>query len=341
MLFVEGLVEPRSRNRLGGWPLCCALCLIACKQQSAEPTPASSAEISADAQPATIDASAPLPSSSASADGADSGARAEQRKPDPERYAWLANDALTQPPAVGTLSQRFPPPPSYKRFPVEAGSFGAWLRDLPLAARGTPVLSYKGEQLQAGTDQYLGAVVAMDTSELQTSSDVVLRLNAEWKYSKGSEISFKSATGLDLPFARWLQGDRLKANGAAVAWIRNAKPAERSHAALRAYLEGVYTWANSTSLIAATTPVAPTEIQPGDFLVHTGKPNHVVVLLDIARNPKGKLVALLGRALSPAQSFHVLGLGLGETWYNIDPQSESLLTPGTQSFPWSNVRRLK
>ncbi len=344
MRFVDGLLEQRSRCPRSGWLLGCALSLVACQQQSSEPAPATSISAAAAGAPELASA-APSASTGAAQDAGslDAGAAkpAPPSAPDPKRYAWLGNETLKQPPAVTTLSQRFPPPPSYTRLPVEAGSFGEWLRDLPLAAPGTPVLNYKGEQVQAGSDQYLGAVVAMDTSELQTSTDLVIRLNAEWKYSQGTDVVFKSATGIDLPFARWLLGDRLKANGAAVNWIRNAKPAERSHAALRAYLEGVFTWANSTSLIASASPVAPSDIRPGDFLIHSGKPNHAVVLLDIARNPKGKLVALLGRALSPAQSFHVLGLGLGETWYNIDPHSESLLTPGTASFPWSSARRLR
>ena len=133
----------------------------------------------------------------------------------------------------------------------------------------------------------------------------------------------------------------LKAAGAAVGWIRNAKAVEKNHQSLRAFLDQVYTWANSTSLIAHTESVAPDDVQPGDFLIHSKKPSHVVMLLDIAKNPKGKLVALLGRSLNPAQSFHVLRLGLSETWYNIDPHSESLLTPGTVPFPWSNLRRMR
>lgn len=322
--------------------LLCAIGVAACNKSKPQPDPDPSAKASAEIVEAPPPSSAPVPAS-ASAAPAPTPTPEPPSGPDPKRYAWIANETLTQPKAVTTLGQRFPPPPSYERLAVKPGSFGEWLRGLPLAAPGTPVVSHKGEELVSGDDQYLGAVVAMDvgTNDLQTSSDMVLRLNAEWKFATDQDIEYKSATGLELPFSRWLAGDRLKAAGAAVAWIRNAKPAEKNHQQLRAFLDQVYTWANSTSLISHTESVSPGDIQPGDFLIHSKKPSHAVMLLDIAKNPKGKLVALLGRSLSPAQSFHVLRLGLSESWYNIDPESETLLTPGTDPFPWSNLRRLQ
>ncbi|MEZ4375566.1 MAG: DUF4846 domain-containing protein [Polyangiaceae bacterium] len=321
----------------------CALGVAACHKPQPDPDPTPSARASAQLAPSAAPSAEAPPSSEPSPSVAPAATAEAPSAPDPKRYAWLADDTLKYPKAVTTLSQRFPPPPSYERLPVKPGSFGEWLRGLPLAAPGTPVLSYKGEELVAGDNQYLGAVVAIDvgTNDLQTSSDMVLRLNAEWKFATDQDIEYKSATGLELPFSRWLAGDRLKAAGAAVAWVRNAKAAEKSHQQLRAFMDQVYTWANSTSLISHTDSVAPEDIQPGDFLIHSKKPSHVVVLLDIARNSKGKLVALLGRSLNPAQSFHVLRLGLNESWYNIDPQSESLLTPGTVPFPWSNLRRVR
>ncbi len=267
---------------------------------------------------------------------------APEPEPDAKRYPWLGNADLKRPEVSEALSARFPPPPSYQRVPVAEGSFGAWLRGLPLAPPGTPVVNHKGEEVVSGDDQYLGAVIALDvgTNDLQTSTDVLLRLDAEWRFSAGLPLDYRAATGLSMPFERWLRGDRLKPMGAAVVWIRNARPAEPSHAALRAYLDAVYTWANSTSLLAQSTVVPVAEMRPGDFLMHPGKPNHAVLLLDLAKNPSGEWVALLGRGLNPAQSFHVLRLGGSQTWFSLDPSAETLLTPGTDPFPWEQLRRL-
>jgi hypothetical protein len=134
---------------------------------------------------------------------------------------------------------------------VAAGSFGEWLRTLPLAAPGTPVKTFKGAIVSPGDDQYLGAVIAIDVGkiDLQQSPDAFIRLHAEWLWSQGSrDITYRGATGLDMPVARWARGERIDAQGAGVFWMLKGKPAELDHAEFRRYLNAVFTWANSTSL---------------------------------------------------------------------------------------------
>ena len=71
----------------------------------------------------------------------------------------IADESLQVLEVVDSLEARFAPPPGFRRVAVAAGSFGAWLRRLPLAAPGTPVLSYACSIILAPDDPHLGAGV--------------------------------------------------------------------------------------------------------------------------------------------------------------------------------------
>ncbi len=286
--------------------------------------------------------SAPSAKTSAAPPAPKASAEAPPDKPDPKRYAWLADDSLEVPKPVDTLYSRFKTPPGYERVQLPDDSFGAWLRHLPLAAPGTPVTSYKGDVVHDGKDQYLAAVVAIDVGkiDLQQSPDVVVRLHSEWLWSQGvKDIAYRGATGLDMPLARWARGERVVAEGRGVFWIVKAKPSEVDHAELRRYLDAVFTWANSTALAQQAQPVEPKDVTPGDFFVHLGSPGHAMVVLDIAEKPSGQKVALLGQALNPAQSIYVVRLGPATAWFSLRPESP-LITPYTEEFSWEGLRRL-
>ena len=240
-----------------------------------------------------------------------------------------------------TLAGRFPVPPGYERVAVEDGSFGAWLRQLPLEPEGSPVKSHAGDVVHPGDDQYVAGVVALDVGEgdLQQSPDVVIRLHAEWLWSRGAKnLSYKSATGLDMPLSRWAKGQRLIANGASVFWAQQGKAQELDRSEFRKYLSAVFTWANSTSLAQQSKVIGADELAAGDFFLHDGSPGHALVILDIAQ--KGSVrVALFGQALNPAQSIHVLRPGRATPWFSLRP-GEPVVTPFTSEFSWQGLRRL-
>lgn len=311
-------------------PLLLALLPAGCKKGSAStranPTVSASAEPVPSASTVTADpVPAPVPTA-----------------PDPKRYTWLDDKSIESPPAVDTLASRFATPSGATRVPVEAGSFGEWLRNLPLAAPGSPAKNYKGEVVYPGDDQYLGAVVAIDVGkiDLQQSPDVLIRLHAEWLFSQGNkDITYRGATGLDMPMSRWAKGERLDAQGASVFWALKGKPSEMDHAEFRRYLNGVFTWANSTSLAQQAEPVAAADLRPGDFFVHIGSPGHALIVLDVAKKPKGPPLALLGQALNPSENVFVLQLGKATAWFSLRAP-DPIITPHTKEFTWQGLRRL-
>lgn len=123
MLFVRALAA---------FPLCAAV-LVACEK----PTPHAGA--SADPQGASPSghAAAPGPSPAAAPAPPLAEATASTKTPlDPKRYPWL-EDGTKHPAAEGSLVDRFAAPAGFSRVKVAAGSFGEYLRTLPVAAPGT------------------------------------------------------------------------------------------------------------------------------------------------------------------------------------------------------------
>jgi hypothetical protein len=245
------------------------------------------------------------------------------------------------PPPAGALEDRFAPPPGFERVEVAPGSFGAWLRRLPLAPPDTSVVSYRGDVILPAGHENLAAVVDLDVGagDLQQCADSILRLHAEWLWSRGRrDMSYRAASGAPIPYARWARGDRVVAQGMAFAWKRSGRPDE-SHAGFRRYLDAVFMYANTGSLSRDARPVAASDLAPGDFVVQPGAPGHAVLVLDLARAPDGRRALLLGQGYMPAQSFHVLRSHRG-VWFVVEPTDEALATPFWPPFPWRTLRRL-
>ena len=253
-----------------------------------------------------------------------------------DRYRWLAADAR-----VERLNDRVRPPRGAARVAVAGDSFGAWLRGLPLRAPGTPVRSYRGEQLHAGDDRRIAAVVELDVGsrDLQQCADSVMRLDAEWRYAagRGDEIAYPIGHRQQLAWKRWASGQRPRVGDRdQVSWVDRARP-DASHRALREYLDIVFTWAGTESLADATRPVPRAELRAGDFFVVRGHPGHAVLVLDIAQDDRGHRWALIGQGFMPAQDFQVLAHD-GDPWFSLD--GDPVETPFWPAFSWTTLRRL-
>ena len=293
--------------------------------------------------PAEAGSASPAASSTAGANGAPGNVSSA---PDPHKYRWLGDDNLKFPKPVDTLEARFPTPPGYVRVTNAPGSFGEWLRGLPLAADGTAVVNNSGDAVFKADDDYVAAVAAIDVGagDLQQSSDAVVRLHAEWLWAsdKPDAISYRSASKLDMPFSRWAHGQRLIASGPNVFWVVKGKPKDPTYDDFRQYIDAVMLWTNNVSLATRSTHVAdPKDLQPGDFFLQVHGKGHAIVVLDLAEKPTGERVALLGQALqSPAQSFHVIRLGRATAWFSMRPPNP-VLTPRADEFSWDELERLE
>ena len=260
---------------------------------------------------------------------------------DTAAYPWHGDDSIDALPAVDSLQGRYPAPDGFERVELASDSFGAWLRGLPLAAPATPVRAHDGKQLYDLDDPRIAAVSTLDVGsrDLQQCADVVMRLHAEWRWHLGQvdDLAYPSGGG-PIPWSRYLRGETPVVVGNSFRW-RGGRPRQPIHAQFRRYLDQVFSWANTVSLARHATKPAPDEVRPGDFFVLPGSPGHTVLLLDIARAPDGRTVALIGQSYMPAQSFQVLRAASGRVWFELDA-GRDVATPFWRPFPWTALRRL-
>lgn len=238
---------------------------------------------------------------------------------EPKDYLWLEEQEPT-----ATITTEIPPPEGYERVEVQAESFANWLRHLPLKGEGTPVYLFDGRK--KGNQRAHFAVVDIDAGnrDLQQCADAVIRLRAEYLYSRGlySSIHFNFTSGDEAAFAKWAAGYRPKINGNKVQWVKNAGE-DSSYRNFRSYLTTVYIYAGTYSLSNELQLRNNSyEMRIGDVFIEGGFPGHAVIVVDMAENKQnGKKVFLLAQSFMPAQDIHVLknpnDAGLSP-WYDLD-----------------------
>lgn len=256
------------------------------------------------------------------------------------RYAWLPEGAKIRP-----LDSVFAPPPGFERVALEKGSFGAFLRELPLRPAGSPVRAYDGRVLHEADDPRIAAVAELDVSpqDVQQCADSVIRLHAEWKWSTGQQASvgYHFLSGDYATWPAYAAGQRPIPKGKGIELAQTGKTGS-DHAAYRKYLDMVFNYASTISLERkSSTPIDRADLAPGDFFVLPGGPGHAILILDVAVTPSGERVALLGQGFMPAQDFQVLvPPGAKGPWFSLS--GEDVDTPFWPApFPWSSLHRMK
>jgi hypothetical protein len=254
-------------------------------------------------------------------------------------YPWLNGGSAGR----DTIGSRFAAPRGYKRVAVRPGSFAAWLRHLPLKPAGARVHLHDG-RLKADQSVH-AAVVDLDIGrrDLQQCADAVMRLRAEYLYSRRryGAIAFNYTSGDRAAFTRWAEGWRPRIEGRRVRWVRRGRQGT-AYPNFRAYLISVFTYAGSYSLSRELTPVRnPADIRIGDAFVQGGFPGHAVIVVDMAvERTSGRKTFLLAQSFMPAQNLHVLknpARAGGGPWYAL-PTGTSLRTP-EWTFVLHHLRR--
>ena len=264
------------------------------------------------------------------------GASAAARAPG---YDWLAG------PSARDLAGAFPAPPGFARQPVTPGSYGDWLRHLPLAPAGSQVVHHDG---RARPDQTgAAAVFAIDvgTRDLQQCADAVMRLRAEYLRAAGRmrDLSFRFTSGDAFPYSRWLAGLRPRVRGNDVGWVQG-RARRDSRRQFRAWLDVVFTYAGTWSMARDSAPVASvSELRIGDVLIQGGFPGHALLVVDLARDAAGETAVLLAQSYMPAQSLHVVvnpADPAGGAWYRLDDRRPILTPDWPRPFSPRDFRRL-
>lgn len=195
-------------------------------------------------------------------------------------------------------------PSGYDRISVEANSFGAYLRSIPLKKDKTVYL-YNGQKKYNQSAQYAVLNISTGSKDLQQCADAVMRLRSEYLKEKKQPICFADNAGKNYCWSNYLQK----------GW--------------QGYLETVFGMCGTLSLEKQLKRSNWAQLKPGDVVIKGGSPGHAVIVMDIARHKTtGKLIFLLAQSYMPAQDIHLL-INPNETklspWYSIP--NDYLKTP--------------
>ena len=261
---------------------------------------------------------------------------------DPTASREPAEVASPGAPEPEPLEQRIPAPDGYTRVAVAPGSFGAWLRQLPVRPGRPDVYLYDGRR--KGNQSAHHAVLDIDVGsrDLQQCADAVMRLRAEYLLAGAcaDEIAFNFTSGDTASWSEWRQGVRPQVSGNSVTWNRTAAT-DDSYESFRRYLDVVFTYAGSASLERELVPVRPlTDLRIGDVFIEGGFPGHAVLVIDVAANDAGQRVFLLAQSYMPAQDIHVLtSFDDLAPWYRA--RADGVLETPEWDFWYSSIRRFR
>jgi hypothetical protein len=243
-----------------------------------------------------------------------------------------------------SLACRVPAPTGFARVPAAQGSYGHWLRHLPLLPDKTPVRSYQGHLILPQSSPHLTAVVDLDVGkrDRQQCADTNMRLRGEYHYYRGKpdRTRFRWAGGKRFGYGQWRQGIRPVKQGRRWAFERKARPG-RGYGNFRRYLGFMFSWTGTMHQMGEPRVRKPQQLRAGDFFIQGGSPGHIVVILDLARGPGDKLRALIGQGFMPAQDLHVLRAPGGSPWFELDFAKQGVTTPLWRPFSWRDLRRFQ
>lgn len=241
----------------------------------------------------------------------------------------------------GTVASRFAPPRGFERLDAPSGSFAAWLRGLPVKPGRPEVHLYDG-RLKANQTAHCAILdIDVGAGDLQQCADAVIRLRAEYLLSRACEdsIRFSFTSGDVAQWPDWKAGMRPKVAGNRVSWSRSAAPDE-TYANFRTYLDTIFTYAGSASLARELEKVDDgSKPDAGNVYIQGGNPGHSVIVLDVAKDARGRRVFLLAQSYMPAQEVQVLNNPMDpkSPWYEAR-RSGPLMTP-EWPFEHADLRR--
>ncbi|MEO9012181.1 MAG: DUF4846 domain-containing protein [Ginsengibacter sp.] len=200
--------------------------------------------------------------------------------------------------------------PSIKELPkiisikqTDEKSWPYFLQHLPII--DGPILDYKGNPV--ANQQKHTAIINYDVGarDLQQCADAIMRLRAEYLFQQNRyrEIGFHFVSGNYYKWDDYCDGKRVVPAGNGIKFIKgSASP--YTHESLRKYLDIVYNYASTISLVKELKKV--NDFAPGNIVIFPGSPGHCFIIIDEATGPDGEKVFKLAEGYTPAQSIYVL-----------------------------------
>ena len=217
-----------------------------------------------------------------------------------------------------------PTPDNYKRIKISDSSFGQYIRNLKLKTTDNLVYLYDGTLKANQSPQFAVLNIDVGKQDLQQCADAVMRLRAEYLFSRKQfqDIHFNFLSdGKPRYFLKYSKNDL-------------------SYKKFRKYMNYIFMYANTSSLKNEMYPVKNIyDIEIGNVFIQGY--GHAVTVMDIAEHIETKKkIFLLSQSYMPAQEIHILKNPQNaqlSPWYELG-KNDILDTPEYQ-FNWSDLRK--
>jgi len=236
------------------------------------------------------------------------------------------------------------PSHEYNRLNANKDSYAHWLRNLPLEEPGSSVYDFKGNIFKSGTDSSVAAVVKWNISgrRLEQCMDIVIRLYAEflWQEHKTDNLKLPLPGGTWLYWNHWRSGYRPFFKGIQVDLRKSTHP-DSTYSNYIKFLHTIFSESHTQQFYHSYHPVMRENVQIGDFIVRKGTKGHAVMIVDLAQNARGELVALIGNGDTPACQFFLLNHTKGNPWVPLNRDEEAIPLPLRRKMTWDGLRRFE
>jgi hypothetical protein len=254
----------------------------------------------------------------------------------------ISQICITEANAQSTIGSIPLPSNNYLRIKVEPASFGEWLRDLPLKEKSSPVLDYRGNIFKSGADSIVAGVINWDIKNrrLEQCMDILIRLYAEysWENNNTASLSLPLPGGYWLSWEEWKSGFRPVFKGINVK-LKKKTVSDGTLKIFRSYLKNIYNASHTQQFYHAYQAIDRNKVQIGDFIVKKGTKGHAIMIVDLAKNEHGDLIALIGNGDTPACQFFLLNFRTGQPWIPLVFTEDILDLPLRRKMSWDGLRR--
>ncbi|MHA4811343.1 DUF4846 domain-containing protein [Flavitalea flava] len=202
------------------------------------------------------------------------------------------------------------------------------------------VYLYDGSLKQNQDAQFAVLDVSVGHTDLQQCADAVMRLRAEFLYTRKEykDIDFLTSQGIRLNFRHWMEGERFKIkDGRLIPYqVPGKEQASSEYPCFSSFLQTVFSYCGTLSLEKQLPSVVPfTNIRIGDVLIRGGSPGHAMLVIDMAEDRQGRKIYLLAQSYMPAQDIHIVKNEYNKEispWYMATDQT-SIYTPEWIFYP--------